>query len=186
MNKLLLSLALGLAATTATAAEPDTAALTMEARQQVKAFGGELLQTVQQGMKAGGPMAAIPLCNTEAPQIKARHSAGDWQVGRTSLKLRNPNNAPDSWELATLKSFDQRLAAGEDPMKIDASTLENGQFRYMKAIPAGAVCMNCHGQNLQADVSKKLSELYPADQAVGYLPGQLRGAFTLRKAVATQ
>jgi len=53
----------------------------------------------------------------------------------------------------------------------------------MKAIPAGGMCMNCHGQNLTSAVSSRLAELYPEDQAVGYMPGQIRGAFSLRKPV---
>jgi hypothetical protein len=162
----------------------DDASLRIEARQQAMTFGKQLKQTVQQGMKAGGPTAAIHLCNTQAPAIAAANSQGDWTVGRTSLQLRNPANAPDAWELATLKSFDQRLAAGEPPAALEASMLENGEYRYMKAIPTGALCLNCHGSALVEPVKTRLSELYPADQAVGYQVGQLRGAFTLRKTLA--
>ncbi|MDO6681917.1 DUF3365 domain-containing protein [Oceanobacter sp. 5_MG-2023] len=177
-------LAGALASTAVRAEQPEEGSLNQEARQQAMMFGKQLMQTVQKGMKAGGPTEAIHLCNVEAPEIATAHSQGDWAVGRTSLKIRNPDNAPDSWELATLKDFDQRLAAGETPATLEASIVENGEYRYMKAIPTGALCLNCHGSALAEPVQTRLSKLYPHDKAVGYQAGQLRGAFTLRKTLA--
>lgn len=165
------------------AADVDQAALTNEARQQVKAFGGNLKKTVKKGMQAGGPTEAIHLCNTKAPGIAAEHSKGEWNVGRTSLKLRNPDNKPDEWEASVLADFDKRLAAGEDPKKMEASKLEDGQFHYMKAIPTGGLCLACHGEQLAEPVKARLAELYPEDKATGYQAGQIRGAFTLTKPV---
>lgn len=158
-------------------------ALTQEARQQTKAFGSHLKKTVKQGMMAGGPTEAIHLCNTQAPGIASEHSQGDWKVGRTSLKLRNPDNKPTAWEASVLADFNQRLAAGENPKKMEASKMENGTFHYMKAIPTGGLCLNCHGSKLAEPVKARLAELYPNDQATGYEAGQIRGAFTLTTSV---
>ena len=52
-------------------------------------------------------------------------------------------------------------------------------FRYMKALPMGGVCSNCHGPVLKPDVIKKLDEYYPKDKARGFQVGDLRGAFTI-------
>jgi len=155
-----------------------------EARAQTKSFAQDLKSTLMKGMAAEGPIAAIRLCNTEAPDIAAAHSkktsdASGWEVGRTSEKLRNPENAPDAWEAGVLASFAERAAAGEDLATMEATTREPGRFRYMKAIPVGGPCVVCHGDNLAEPVAAKLSELYPDDQARGYSPGELRGAFTL-------
>ncbi len=158
-------------------------ALTQEARQQTKAFGSHLKKTVKQGMMNGGPTEAIHLCNTKAPGIASEHSQGDWNVGRTSQKLRNPDNKPTAWEASVLADFNQRLAAGENPKKMEASKMENGTFHYMKAIPTGGLCLNCHGSKLAEPVKTRLAELYPNDQATGYEAGQIRGAFTLTKSV---
>jgi len=186
-GKLIASLAAAVALSSlpyaASAADADPKALTMEARQQVKAFGGNLKKTVKKGMQAGGPTEAIHLCNTKAPGIAAAHSQGEWAVGRTSLKLRNPDNQPTTWEASVLEDFDKRLAAGEDPKKMEASKLENGQFHYMKAIPTGGLCLSCHGGELAEPVKARLAELYPNDKATGYQAGQIRGAFTLTKSV---
>ena len=151
----------------------------VEARAQTKAFAQGLKETLMQGMKSEGPLAAIQLCNTEAPDIAAAHSKDGWEVGRTSEKLRNPNNAPDAWESAVLNSFAQRAAAGEPLATMEASSREGGTFRYMKAIPVGGPCVVCHGEQLAEPVATRLSELYPEDNARGYQPGDLRGAFTL-------
>jgi len=56
-------------------------------------------------------------------------------------------------------------------------------FRYMRAIPASSFCVTCHGPPNRID--PKLGELlrrqYPHDRATGFLPGMIRGAFSLRK-----
>mgnify|MGYP003340573505 CR=1 FL=1 len=49
----------------------------------------------------------------------------------------------------------------------------------MKAIPTAEICTTCHGVSLKPEVSARLQQLYPADQATGFAVGDLRGAFTL-------
>ncbi|WP_300426792.1 DUF3365 domain-containing protein [uncultured Thalassolituus sp.] len=151
-----------------------------EARIQTTAMAESLKLTLMAGMKADGPVAAISLCHTEAPAIAARFSEGGWTVGRTSEKLRNPANAPDDWEREVLKDFARQARQGIDISTLEASSeSDDGEYRYMKAIAVGGPCVICHGQSLSPEVSSALSSLYPEDQARGYLPGQLRGAFTL-------
>ena len=55
------------------------------------------------------------------------------------------------------------------------------EFRFMKAIPTGAVCLKCHGTDLSPAVTAKLTELYPDDKATGFKEGDLRGAFVVVK-----
>ena len=104
-------------------------------------------------------------------------------IGRTSLKLRQPNNKPDEWELRQLQSFERREAAGENPANIEfgeyVTTGSKTMFRYMKAILTGEVCLNCHGGTLAPEVTAKLKQLYLQDVATGYKVGDLRGAFTI-------
>ena len=156
----------------------------------VKTFFGRLKAELGQAMKAGGPVNAIEVCNTAAPQIARELSAKHgMRVARTSLKIRNPANAPDAWETAVLKKFEQRRAAGEDPatMVYHEVVESDGkkQFRFMKAIGMPPMdkmpCLKCHGETIDAAIVSKLDELYPQDQARGYKPGQIRGAFTLSK-----
>ena len=176
---------IGIAAGSAIYAD-ETGGYAEEARGLVKQYFSALKTELQGGMKEGGPVNAIGLCNIEAPAIAARVSEqSEWDVGRTSLKLRNPANAPDAWEKGVLDSFESRKAAGEDVKKMEATAVvdEDGKrvFRYMKAIPTAELCLLCHGAQVPADVEVKLSELYPGDQARGFAVGDIRGAFTLKK-----
>ncbi len=157
-----------------------------DARGVVKQFFGSLKGELEQGMKAGGPVAAISVCNVKAPMIaEETGNKSGWQVARTSLKLRNPGNKPDAWELKVLNEFETRKAAGEDVTKMEHTEVMtlNGKktFRYMKAIPTAKLCLNCHGMDIKPEVAQSLDELYPEDKARGYKAGDIRGAFTLQK-----
>lgn len=166
-------------------AEGDAVRRTDESRATIKAFAGELQAALKGAMQSGGPVEAIATCNEKAPAIAAAHgSSTGWEVGRTSLKYRNPDNEPDQWEATVLQSFEQRKAAGEDIAKIDFGEFAelDGKkvFRYMKAIPTGEVCLNCHGgDNVKPEVVAKLAEIYPDDKARGFSVGDIRGAFTI-------
>jgi len=159
-----------------------------DARGAVKQFFGSLKGELEQGMKNGGPVTAISVCNVKAPLIA--EETGEkygWQVARTSLKLRNPGNRPDAWELTVLKAFETRKAAGEDVTKMEHSEVVSMDgkktFRYMKAIPTAELCLNCHGTDIKPEVASAIDELYPEDMATGYKAGDIRGAFTLQKAL---
>lgn len=160
-----------------------------QAREIVQSFAGDLKSELVAAMKEGGPVQAVSVCHTEAPRI-ARESgeATGWDVARTSFKVRNPDNAPDEWERRVLESFAQRMAEGEPPKSIEhvEKVERNGEtvLRYMKAIPTAEVCVTCHGTDLDPELTAKLDELYPEDQARGFNVGDLRGAFTLTKTLA--
>ena len=68
---------------------------------------------------------AIGMCQIVAPDIAASQSlASGWRVGRTSLKTRNPANAPDEWERMVLEDFERRKAAGEAAKTLDYAAFE--------------------------------------------------------------
>jgi len=168
----------------------ETDPLVAESKQVVKEFFGKLKGELQSAMKEGGPVHAIQVCNTIAPAVAQELSdKHGMRVARTSLKLRNQENAPDAWEQKVLEQFEARRAKGENPAKMAYSEVveENGQkrFRFMKAIGMPPLdqmpCLKCHGEEIADPVKAKLDELYPDDQARGYKPGQIRGAFTLSK-----
>nr|VFK23204.1 MAG: Protein of unknown function (DUF3365) [Candidatus Kentron sp. MB] len=149
------------------------------------ALKGEL----EKALGTKGPAGAIPVCKTKVPELgKAfKEKYPNWVIGRTSLKTRNPANAPDAWERKVLEGFEARKAAGEDPKKMEyvESVEKDGAmvFRYMKAIPTAEVCILCHGGQLAPDVAAKLDELYPEDQARGFDVGDIRGAFSFAQPI---
>jgi len=159
----------------------------MEARKIVKQFVTQLKGELKKAMKAGGPAHAISVCNDKAPRITDEVSAQTgWYVARTSLKPRAATNSPLPWEKKVMEQFEARKTAGEDVKRLEYHDVveEDGKrvFRYMKAIPTGKVCLNCHGgAEVKPEVEKKLHELYPSDKARGFKVGDIRGAFVLKK-----
>jgi hypothetical protein len=182
MKALIPSLA-AVAALSATAA-PVNAELVeraAEGRAIADQFATELRTALQAAMAEGGPLAAIRVCNEDAPRIaRAAAERSGAEVGRTSLKVRNPANAPDDHQRAVLADLEQELAAsagGAPPERIHL--LEDGSVRYMSAIVMQPPCLACHGESLAAPVAEAIDALYPGDQARGYRIGELRGAFTI-------
>lgn len=160
--------------------------LVMEARGLAKTLGGQLKTHLQAGMKQGGPMLALDICNAQAPAIAtAVGDAAGWKVGRTSLKARQENNRPEMWGILAMLEFEKQKEAGKAMASLENySIIENNggrEFRYMKAIPTADVCLACHGESIKPEVLAKINQLYPMDQAVGFKAGDIRGAFTLSK-----
>ncbi len=182
--RLALAALLALPLSAAEAPAPETLAA------QARGLAGNLMLSLQgelfAAMKDGGPVKALEVCRTRALQItKAASTGTPWKIGRTALKVRNPQNAPDAWEAAKLEEFRKRRAGGEELAALEAwevvETEGRRTFRYVKAIGTTTPCLNCHGADLKPEVAEKVKELYPEDQAVGFAAGQLRGAFTLSR-----
>jgi len=185
MKKILFLLALALSSS-AIANEHEQ--FTQQGKAAIKEFAGTLKGALVSAMKSGGPIEALNVCNEVAPTISAELSKKyGFEIARTSLKVRNPNNAADNWEKEILYQFEASKQQGEEIKSLfisEATTQgDTHELRIMKAIPTGAVCLTCHGSNIEPSVQTKLSELYPNDQATGFELGELRGAFTLRKTV---
>lgn len=187
MRKIIL--AMGLAALATPLIAEDKAALVEEGKGVMGAFGKTLKETLMLAVAEGGPVNAIGVCNEKAPEIAAAVGAEKgWTVARSSHKLRNPENAADAFTAATIADFLTREAAGEKADSLVRAEIvdEDGQqvFRMVKAIPTAGLCLNCHGgDTVKPDVVAKLAELYPDDQARGFSEGQMRGVFTLSKAL---
>ncbi|MBE7374808.1 Tll0287-like domain-containing protein [Pseudomonas lopnurensis] len=173
-------LAFGVHAASAT----DTERLRSEAANLIPAFQQQLLGTVKQAMADGGPARAVEACQLLAPGIADQHSKAPWQIGRTALKVRNPDNAPDAWERAVLGQFAERAAAGEPLEKLAHGEIVGAEYRYMQAIGTAEACLGCHGENLEPELLGLLDQRYPQDRARGFREGDLRGAFTLSRTLA--
>ena len=185
MQRFLTVITLSLVAITPAGYAADEYAAEVSASREVaKEFMQTLKQELRAGMEEGGPINAISVCNLTAPGIANTYSARlGWDVGRTSLKPRNPDNAPDAWERSVLESFEQRKRAGEDPMKMEFYEVvrEDGarKLRYMKAIPTAGLCLACHGEQVDSVTRTRIEKLYPHDQALGFKAGDIRGAFSI-------
>ena len=126
---------------------------------------------LMQAMGEQGPAAAITVCQTEAPQIAADVSEQQGlSIGRTGVRLRNPNNQPPAWAKPLT---DQKT---DTPTFV---TLSNGQAAALLPIKLQGTCLMCHGPKEQIAplVAAQLAKLYPDDQATGFQEGELRGWF---------
>ncbi|HAJ92268.1 MAG TPA: hypothetical protein DCO71_06605 [Gammaproteobacteria bacterium] len=160
-----------------------------EAKAVTSAFVKQLGGTMKAEMKAGGPTAAMKVCRDVAPGIANDISLEKgWKVTRVGTRVRNPMlGLPDVWEQGVLKEFEKRAAQGEkyDAMSYSEVVDEPAgkSLRFMKAIGVAEQCIGCHGsaEQITEPVRAQLNALYPHDRAVGYKPGDLRGAVSIKQ-----
>ncbi|GAA6153561.1 Tll0287-like domain-containing protein [Pseudoteredinibacter isoporae] len=151
-----------------------------------KQLASSLKQTLMDAIKHGGLSGGIEQCRIVAPNISARlqkqHPSKLISAGRTSLKIRNPNNQATPWQEIQLRDFDQSSSLGHKPAYRYRFVNLNGRYalEYMSPIPTQGLCLNCHGEQLSPEVLDTLKTLYPNDQAQGYRAGDIRGAFIIR------
>lgn len=156
-----------------------------KAQAVVTHFAGELKPLLQAEVQRGGPVNAIEVCATRAPELaQAVQAETGWQIRRVSLKPRNPGAQPDAWEAETLRQFAAQQARGAGPAEMNAYRFEENNFRYMQAQITDGLCLLCHGDTLSADVEKALLARYPQDSATGYTLGEVRGAISLTRPIA--
>lgn len=159
------------------------------AKGAIKTLAETLKGELQTAMQAGGPTAAIEVCKTRA-MVLTRQIGHEkhMQLARVSLKYRNPANSPNHWQTNVLQEFERQLIQGNDINTLswsETADVDDGkEYRFMKAIPTGGVCLACHGTQLSPEISQILAELYPNDLATGFNQGDIRGAFVVIQAVS--
>jgi hypothetical protein len=155
--------------------------LLSESRAITKAFGARLQTALKESLAEGGPTAAISVCRDVAPLIASdlsRESGA--KVARTSLRFRNPANAPEPWQEKVLHEFDAQSTSSAPDQAFEYFEPNAGTTtRYMKAINTSQICLICHGSALSDSVRTTLNEHYPFDRARGYELGDVRGAISI-------
>ena len=134
-------------------------------------FKQQLKSALQSGM-AEGPAAAIDVCRDEAPAIAASLSIDGVEMGRTSHRLRKPDNRPPAWTTTLLDRYVAGGASGATTV-----VLPDGVSGYVEPIYIQPVCLACHGSTLAPGVADALTRLYPDDAATGFAAGEFRGLF---------
>jgi hypothetical protein len=135
-------------------------------------FKRELKAALLDGM-AAGPAAAIDACKLEAPAIARRLSVDGVIVGRTSHRLRNPDNTAPDWVSPVLAEYLEQDGDWK-PGLVDIGGERKG---YVEPIAMQALCASCHGSALAPEIAERIAALYPEDQATGFDVGDLRGVF---------
>lgn len=154
----------------------DTLSGTQERQQDLalqaqRSMFSALFTELTDALEQGGAVNAIRVCATRAPVIAAEQGTEHGvRIGRTSWKLRNPDNTPPVWA---------ELAVDERPHKPVSFADQNGRFGTLRPIQLAASCLQCHGSpaDLAPGVADALADGYPQDMATGFAEGDLRGWF---------
>jgi hypothetical protein len=135
-------------------------------------FKAELKSALMAGMKKG-PATAIEVCSQDAPGIAASLSVDGVLMGRSSHKLRNPDNAAPEWLAPIIEAY----ASGQGELVPVVVELEDGRHGYAEPVRVQPLCLTCHGTTVHADVADSIGTLYPNDEATGFSEGDFRGVF---------
>lgn len=148
------------------------------------ALVGTLIGHLTAALDEGGPEGAIAFCATEALLLTADAvgSMEGVEIKRTSTRVRNPANAPDSLEALALAYFEEQLGATGTLPAAWLQAEGEAALRYYRPLVVNQLCVQCHGPMgaLSPAVLAALDERYPEDQATGYLAGDLRGLIRVR------
>jgi hypothetical protein len=118
------------------------------------------------GLPAGNPIRSMPRITS---------------VKFTSLKIRQPDNAPDPADQLALDYVDRTLKAGDAQPKVLLQKVEvadgSPSYRVYKPIGLTNDCLVCHGDpaHQSAKLRARLQASYPDDQATGYHALDWRG-----------
>jgi len=137
----------------------------------VNALASEMMGELTAALDSGDAGAAIAVCMEKAPGVAANVNATyGVKIGRTSHRLRNAANVAPDWA----DPYVANLA--EDPTYVAGP---NGELGALLPIKLRAECQMCHGpvEGIDEGVMAAISEVYPDDQAVGFVEGDLRGWF---------
>lgn len=160
------------------------------AREAGLAFDVRMKADIMARLERGEDPVAVYLAYTEKVPGwgKAISDAGRFEFSRTSLSVRNPANAPDSWESRKMEEFSFLMDAGFDPETLEASEIvqegEQKVFRWMRPVQMTEGCLACHGEKPDERVKLLLGQEYPADEATGYTEGQIGGAYSVRRVLS--
>lgn len=146
------------------------------ARDALGPFRTELFRALTTAMRDGGPEEALVVCRVRAGEIAASASSETVEVGRTSHRLRNPQNAPAPWMEPLLREYEAN-PADRTPRAV---RLDDRHVGYVEPIHVQSMCLTCHGEELDPALEERLQELYPQDQATGFRENDFRGLFWVK------
>ena len=157
----------------------DAAAIE-KGRAASRALNSTLRAKVMASMAEVGPSGTVAVCYYQAQALAGEVSAREGvRVRRTSLRIRNPQNAPDPFEKELLVRLEALHRKGEIPSEIFEEQVTDGRrvYRYAKPLLVEPMCLACHGrgEEIPQKVRRELDVRYPGDAATGYRAGELRG-----------
>jgi len=141
----------------------------------IAAMHDSVLRELADAFEGGGAEKAILSCHIDSVLVTQRIGREGVAAGRTSDRLRNPTNTPRPWAAALVKANAGRMARDVDGFAVDLGD----KVGVLRPISQRPICASCHGpaEGLSEVVRREIGERYPADKAVGFKPGEIRGWF---------
>lgn len=139
---------------------------------------GTLVSRLSGAIAIGGPASAVEFCSTQALDLTAGIAVQQGlDIKRTSLRYRNPANAPDEAETEALRYFEAALAETGTLPADWVQRAGRDEYRYYRALTVAPPCIQCHGATEKIDSAVKaiLDDRYPDDLATDYAVGDFRG-----------
>lgn len=139
-------------------------------------------QALKNAIKEGGLIYALEYCNVNALPITDSVSISEHvQIRRLAKKNRNPLNETNQIESDIYKSYVIKWINGQVmyPMVIPG---RNNHPMYFDPMLVEDLCLNCHGkpnEQINPELMKKITELYPNDKAIDFKVGELRGMWAI-------
>ena len=145
-----------------------------------ESLGKHLKNTIQNE----GVPAALQYCNIAAyPIIDSLSKSYHASIKRTSLRVRNPGDAPDSLEKILLDAYAYNFANNQ-PAKDNIQEYDEKYLIYTKPIIIeDALCLSCHGSpgtQVNRETEELIKRLYPDDNAMDHRISDLRGMWSIR------
>jgi hypothetical protein len=162
-----------------------------EARQVATELADSVRSLLFMELDKGGYENAVRVCSGAAQEIPRNFTARTGHyIRRVSLGYRNPVDVPDTYERGKLEEFDRLNRDSKLENEYFEVVREDGTeyARYMKPLVAGPMCITCHGakEDIPERVREILAEKYPDDRATGYKAGDVRGAISVKIALAAK
>lgn len=150
------------------------------AKASFEALSGHLKAAARQ--PAGGIANAMQFCNINAlPLTDSLSKIFNVKIKRSSLRLRNPGNQPDSLEAYMLDLYLQ-IQKMKKPLVGKTLLTNNNEVRYFAPIILKGQCLKCHGvigQDIKDETYAIIKEHYPIDEAIDFQEGELRGIWSI-------
>ena len=154
-----------------------------EGTKVTQATQAALLSEVSSAMQRGGTTEAIAYCNVEAmPLTDSLSQHYQLSIQRIAMRNRNPeNHLASAQDSAVWDKYRRKL---ENEQRPEAMVVKDGgrHYFYKPIILGMETCLKCHGepgQEVSQATQMALDSLYPADRALHFEIGDLRGMWKI-------
>lgn len=164
--------------------DPQAAEIRAVGEKAIERLASLLIREINNGLLKGSPEDTVDvahlkkLTSTDGAITGYPRIAG---VKLTSLKLRNPTNAPDAAEQLVLDAIVEEMENDKAPPSLLVQKVERAggalEWRVYRPLGILPACLICHGdpEGQSLALQAKLAARYPNDKATGYTGRSWRG-----------